>query len=32
MQRVDTELLILNTNFSTLSTEHRALQEKVNAG
>ena len=29
MQRVDTELLILNTNFSTLSTEHRALSEKV---
>ena len=29
MQRVDTELLILNTNFSTLSTEYRALEEKV---
>ena len=29
MQRVDTELLILNTNFGTLSTEHRALEEKV---
>lgn len=28
MQRVDTELLILNTNFSTLSTEHRNLEEK----
>ena len=29
MQRVDTELLILNTNFATLSTEHRNLEEKV---
>lgn len=29
MQRVDTELLILNTNFGTLSTEHIALEEKV---
>ena len=28
MQRVDTELLILNTNFATLSTEHRNLEEK----
>jgi len=29
MQRVDTELLILNTNFSTLSTEQRTLEEKL---
>ena len=29
MQRVDTELLILNTNFATLSTEYRNLQEQV---
>ena len=29
MQRVDTELLILNTNFATLSTEYRSLEEKV---
>ena len=28
MQRVDTELLILNTNFTTLSSEHRALKER----
>ena len=26
MQRVDTELLILNTNFGTLSSEHIALE------
>ena len=29
MKRVETELLILNTNFSTLSTEHRSLEERV---
>jgi len=29
MQRVDSELLIMNTNISTLTTECRSLDEKV---
>lgn len=29
MQRVDSELLIMNTNISTLTTECRTLDEKV---
>ncbi len=29
MMRLDNELLILNTNFSTLSTEHRNFEERL---
>ncbi len=32
MKRTETELLILNTNFTTLSTEVRGLEQRVQSG